>query len=205
MDRGPSGSLLVFALVNRSLVKKDKGISNKAQEPPSDGSSKKKTAKPVSELDKLRKQLEIRESELKEAREEAELTLEQLHQVQEKLEEYFNEGQLRESELKEARESEELTLLQLHQVQQELEHYFLESRDLQKKLDSIHLNDPQQREQLQRIRSRLLKFFLKMLNNAQSGPNNASTRRINALVLRQQRNLRRFQALSSRHQSPERI
>ena len=89
-------------------------------------------------------------------REEAELTLLQLHQVQEELEAIFLadrekqrlietqakelEGrsaevdglrqhlEVREGELEEAREEAELTLLQLNQVQEELEHYFLRSQ-----------------------------------------------------------------------------
>ena len=102
-------------------------------------------------------QLEVREDELNDAREAAELTLLQLHQVQEELETLSLANQekqqlldaqtkefetrsadgdglrqkleLRESELKDAREEAELTLLQLHQVQEELERYFLESQD----------------------------------------------------------------------------
>ena len=45
----------------------------------------------TNELSQLRQQLEARDSELKDAREEAELTLLQLHQVQEELEHYFLE------------------------------------------------------------------------------------------------------------------
>jgi len=80
--------------------------------------------------------LHNRDDELQEAREEAELTLLQLHQVQEELEQQLRpqvatleqQVQSRTNELQEAREEAELTLLQLHQVQEELEHYFLQSR-----------------------------------------------------------------------------
>jgi hypothetical protein len=98
-----------------------------------------------------------------EAREEAELTLLQLHQVQEELEQLFLadrdkasklealQQELQEqrtqaeqanqklqegtSELQAAREEAELTLLQLHQVQEELEHYFLLSRGQHQQLE----------------------------------------------------------------------
>jgi len=95
-----------------------------------------------------------------EAREEAELTLLQLHQVQEELEHYFllsrrqqellesheqselerlrlvEQQELLQQSLLNAREEAELTLLQLHQVQEELEHYFLLSRRQQELLES---------------------------------------------------------------------
>ena len=90
----------------------------------------------------LQEQLKAAQAETKDAREEAELTLLQLHQVQEELEQIFLADQSKQeqiksfddklkaaqAETKDAREEAELTLLQLHQVQEELEHYFLDSR-----------------------------------------------------------------------------
>ena len=74
---------------------------------------------------------------LKEAEEENELLLLQLHQVQEELELKKVHLELAETKdqksaerLKEAEEENELLLLQLHQVQEELEHYFLEYKKL---------------------------------------------------------------------------
>ena len=90
------------------------------------------------------------ERELEESKEEAELCLLQLHQVQEELEQKISKNtehvatdiinaekinQL-ERELEESKEEAELCLLQLHQVQEELEHYFLLSQDLQQKVDN---------------------------------------------------------------------
>ena len=93
-------------------------------------------------LNALQEQLKAAQAKSKDAKEEAELTLLQLHQVQEELEQIFLADQSKQkqinhfeaevkaaqAETKEAREEAELTLLQLHQVQEELEHYFLESR-----------------------------------------------------------------------------
>ena len=62
------------------------------------------------ELNDLRKQLQARDSELKDAQEEAELTLLQLHQVQEELEYYFLESRKQVS-------SQALTSAQLDQLQ----------------------------------------------------------------------------------------
>jgi len=71
-----------------------------------------------------------------EAREEAELTLLQLHQVQEELSVNGNGLAEAQQQLADVREEAELTLLQLHQVQEELEHYFLLSRRQQQLLES---------------------------------------------------------------------
>lgn len=101
--------------------------------------------------------------------EEAELTLRQLHQMQEELEQVFLQKQTLEKELnsaqqaispektrqtataeadlKEAREEAELTLLQLHQVQEELEHYFLLSREQSSMLDA----HAEQQKRVQRL------------------------------------------------------
>lgn len=62
------------------------------------------------ELNKLRQQLQARDSELKDAQEEAELILLQLHQVQEELEHYFLESRQQVS-------SQALTSAQLDQLQ----------------------------------------------------------------------------------------
>lgn len=62
------------------------------------------------ELNDLRKQLQARDRELKDAQEEAELTLLQLHQVQEELEYYFLESRKQAS-------SQALTSTQLDQLQ----------------------------------------------------------------------------------------
>ena len=117
-------------------------------------------------------QLEALTTAEQEAREEAELTLLQLHQVQEELEEVFLADREKAAELErlkqqladgealqaklssltsaeeEAREEAELTLLQLHQVQEELEHYFLLSRGQSQQLERYN--------QLQRRSQRLL-------------------------------------------------
>ena len=90
------------------------------------------------------------EKELEESKEEAELCLLQLHQVQEELEQQISNNTEKEllntannakisqleKELEESKEEAELCLLQLHQVQEELEHYFLLSQDLQQKIDN---------------------------------------------------------------------
>jgi hypothetical protein len=109
-------------------------------------------------------QLEVREDELNDAREAAELTLLQLHQVQEELETLSLANQekqqlldaqtkefetrsadgdglrqkleLRESALKDAREEAELILLQLHQRQEELKALSIADRDKQQLLDN---------------------------------------------------------------------
>jgi hypothetical protein len=73
----------------------------------------------------LEQQLKNRDRELKDAREDSELTLLQLHQVQEELEQQL---QNRDRDLSEARDDAGLTLLQLHQVQEELERYYLQAR-----------------------------------------------------------------------------
>lgn len=86
------------------------------------------------------------------AREEAELTLLQLHQVQEEqgavsLADRAGAIELEQlkQQVQEAREEAELTLLQLHQVQEELEHYFLLSRGKDAQLERY--NQLQQRSQ----------------------------------------------------------
>lgn len=110
------------------------------------------------------------------------------------------------SELKDAREEAELTLLQLHQVQEELEHYFLESRDLQQKLDAVKTESPneekttttitpEQQAQLKRINARLLELFKTLPASADRNDQSPSSARLEALVQRQQKALRRFQAL----------
>ena len=101
----------------------------------------------------------------------------------------------RDSELKDAREEAELTLLQLHQVQEELEHYFLESRDLQQKLDAVQTITPEQQDQLKRINARLLELFKTLPASADRNAQAQTGDRLEALVQRQQKALRRFQAL----------
>jgi hypothetical protein len=90
--------------------------------------------------------------QLSESKEEAELTLLQLQQVQEELEKYFLDSRDKANlqnecdtllaerdtlatQLNESKEEAELTILQLHQVQEELEHYFLVYRDQANLLD----------------------------------------------------------------------
>jgi hypothetical protein len=129
----------------------------------------------------LQRQLERQESELKTAQEEAELTLLQLHQVQEELEaivladrekqqlldassteleclkprvaELEQQLERQDDALKTAQEEAELTLLQLHQVQEELEHYFLLSRS-QHSLLNQH---GQQQREVQKLLAVLVK------------------------------------------------
>ena len=80
------------------------------------------------ESQQSQQQLKAAQAETKDAREEAELTLLQLHQVQEELQQNAASLAEKESAAKDSSEEAELTLLQLHQVQEELEHYFLQSR-----------------------------------------------------------------------------
>jgi hypothetical protein len=114
------------------------------------------------------------ELSLKETKEENELLLLQLHQVQEELERTFVENRelaplrqeaqaLRdaasraeskvaelgkiETTLQESKEENELLLLQLHQVQEELEHYFLQNRELLRRPAVVSL--PLERPRLQ--------------------------------------------------------
>jgi hypothetical protein len=98
----------------------------------------------ISEIIALRKTPALQAAE-----EENDLLLQQLHQVQEEIEQTFLQRQQVEKELKqlsgetvalkkqleeskkELSEENDMLLLQLHQVQEELEHYFLEARQLQ--------------------------------------------------------------------------
>ena len=80
-------------------------------------------------------------------------------------------------------------------MQEELEHYFLESRDLQQKLDAVQSITPYQQDQLQRINARLLKLFKTFPASANRNAQAPTGDRLEALVLRQQKALRRFQAL----------
>ena len=105
-------------------------------------------------------ELERQESELRTAQEEAELTLLQLHQVQEELgnlkprvAELEQQLERQDDALKTAQEEAELTLLQLHQVQEELEHYFLLSRS-QHSLLNQH---GQQQREVQKLLAVLVK------------------------------------------------
>jgi hypothetical protein len=152
--------------------------------------------------------IETVQVELTEAREEAELTLLQLHQVQEELESlYLTNQELKttnaqllqaansplqpnsqqpdpssnealQAELTEAREEAELTLLQLHQVQEELERYFLLSQEL-KTSSAI---SPEQQQRLSRCNERLEQLLLRRKQRDQ---------RLAALIDRQQKNLQR--------------
>ena len=142
------------------------------------------------------------QAECKETKEEAELTLLQLHQVQEELESVFLSDQAKAAELeqlqqqlcdatalreqleartnaeKEAKQEAELTLLQLHQVQEELEHYFLLSQELQ----SSSAISPEQQQRLRSCNERLELLLLHQKQRDQ---------RLAALIDRQQRNLQR--------------
>jgi hypothetical protein len=117
-------------------------------------------------LAELEQRLIIRDTELREAREIAEMSLLQLHQqvqedrgrhsmaesaqasaheqeleaLRQRLEPQLTELEQRlisrDTELREAREAAELSLLQLHQVQEELEHYFLADAEKQRRLEA---------------------------------------------------------------------
>lgn len=128
----------------------------------------------------LKSELEVMQQKDREFREEAELTLLQLHQAQEELESMFTTLQqsqqasndsraalssrdLQISQLKselevmqkkdrESREEAELTLLQLHQVREELEHYFLQARGLEGILVA-------QKDQLRRSESLMVRLL----------------------------------------------
>jgi hypothetical protein len=162
---------------------------------------------------------EALQAELTEAREEAELTLLQLHQVQEELESvYLTNQELKttnaqlqqaanspqqptsqqpdpssnealQAELNDAREEAELTLLQLHQVQEELEHYFLLSQEL-KTSSAI---SPEQQQRLSRCNERLEQLLLHQQQRDQ---------RLAALIDRQQKNLQRAGRLLQGAESP---
>ena len=134
--------------------------------------------------DELQKVVGERDAQAKAASEDAELTLLQLHQVQEELEQLFLKNQEKASllkttenqvaELKEelelasasqtekeaqakaASEEAELTLLQLHQVQEELEHYFLRSQSA----DQLAAAQKQQLMRAQTLISRLLPIMV---------------------------------------------
>jgi len=139
---------LIASVALLSLVCGGLTLRLQQQGPPSDASPLADTPEPEPDadlknvLDEREAQLKTAQQDAKDAREEAELTLLQLHQVQEELEQIFLADQSKEKQLnstndqlktaqqdaKDAREEAELTLLQLHQVQEELEHYFLQSR-----------------------------------------------------------------------------
>ncbi|EAR19353.1 hypothetical protein WH7805_08346 [Synechococcus sp. WH 7805] len=109
-------------------------------------------------LNALQEQLKAAQAETKDAREEAELTLLQLHQLQEELEHNFLDSRSKEELLQQynqqtndAREEAELTLLQLHQVQEELEHYFLDSRSKEELLQQYN----QQANDMKKVISRI--------------------------------------------------
>jgi chromosome segregation ATPase len=128
--------------------------------------------------------LASRDTELRQAREAAELSqLQQLH-LQEELEHYYlAEGEMqrqlearvrelaeleqrlgsRETELREAREEAEMTLLQLHQVHEELEHYFLQARASDQLAQA-------QLEQLQRAQRLMARFNNDVLPTAPYPP-----------------------------------
>lgn len=95
----------------------------------------------------LSKQLLTAISQGKEQRQEAEMALSQLHQVQEELERHYLENQQLKRQAptkieqtqtnKEFQQENELLLAQLHQVQEELERYYLENRALKANPSSI--------------------------------------------------------------------
>jgi hypothetical protein len=128
----------------------------------------------------LGQRLASRDTELREAREEAAITQLQLRQVQEELEHYFladseKQRQLeagvhdlkeleqglasRDTELRQARESAQLSIEQLHQVQEELEHYFLKARASDQLVQS-------QLEQLQRAQALMVRLHPSVLPTA---------------------------------------
>jgi hypothetical protein len=120
-------------------------------------------------LPQLLKALQNRDGELQDAREEAELTLLQLHQTQADLQSLQQELQpkvanmeqqlqSRDGELQDAREEAELTLLQLHQTQEELEHYFLHARACSQLVEA-------QTDQLKRAKRLLAKLPINALSS----------------------------------------
>jgi len=95
------------------------------------------------------KQTQVKlETANKEAEQENELLLLQLHQIQEELETSFQQKQQLQTQIeqlskekqktanKEVEQENELLLLQLHQVQEELEHYFLKYQELEQKSEN---------------------------------------------------------------------
>ena len=189
---------------------------DQAEDAPTDARAEIQSAadhdKPEIKLMELQQQLDASNSGLKQAQDENQRTLLQLHQVQEELEqarqatpakahseeheELRHQLQARESDLQEAREEAELTLLQLHQVQEELEHYFLESRALQKKLDATSAINPSQQEKLKRIHKRLLSLCQTAAIATSTSGHSMSQSNLIALVQRQQKALLRFQAIT---------
>ena len=175
------------------------------------------------ELSELRKQLEARDSELKDAREEAELTLLQLHQVQEELEQLVlqNQAHARDSESNElndlrkqlqARDSEsnELNDLrkqlqasdsELKDAQEEAELTLLQLHQVQEELEYYFLESRKQvssqaltSAQLDQLQ-RIKQRLIHQLkaSSAQGNPD------FMPIVRRQQNALRRFQRLHQKH------
>ena len=85
-----AAGLLVLAIIIGFWVGKDTDVIDESQDLNSINDQKEEVSK--NELEQLSKQLQERDSELKEAKDQAELTLLQLHQVQEELEQLFLEN-----------------------------------------------------------------------------------------------------------------
>lgn len=175
------------------------------------------------ELNELRQQLQARDSELRDAQEEAELTLLQLHQVQEELEQLFlqNQAQARDSESDElnelrkqlqARDSESNELNELRQQlqardselkdsQEEAELTLLQLHQVQEELEYYFLESRKQASsqaltsaQLDQLQ-RIKQRLIHQLKVSSAQDNPA----FKQIVRRQQNALHRFQRLHQKH------
>ena len=174
------------------------------------------------ELSTVKQQLKLRETELKDSKQESEVILVELHKAQEelasntllnqKLEQKITELQknselkeelidvkqqlkLRNKELKDIKGESESILLRLQKSYEEQERYLVEKNNRVKSLENIQEVVKAHAEQFRRINTRLLKLFISMDSPEAKRSDHALIKQLENIVMHQNNALNRFKNL----------
>ena len=174
------------------------------------------------ELSTVKQQLKLRETELKDIKQESEVILVELHKAQEelasntllnqKLEQKITELQknselkeelidvkqqlkLRNKELKDIKGESESILLRLQKSYEEQERYLVEKNNRVKSLENIQEVVKAHAEQFRRINTRLLKLFISMDSPEAKRSDHALIKQLENIVMHQNNALNRFKNL----------